>query len=285
MLYECIHFCRSSPFANYNAAFRPYLAEFVKKKVLRVFSFGSPPALKLSPKSKRKRSISGDSMGCDILGTFGLPATLVYGSVQPWDPIPRLFSPIDGLYPLLDDIGEDGVTLYANGPPRTLRFVARALVEAWQGWPKFRDMIKTAGPQDFQHVGIQHIILPEPVRYLTDRFVNVNVNVPETDEIVRLSNKELYDALDTIFPLDVFELSFLTSGIRGFLHHFYPAYDAPLVDYAQKVGRKRKARNMQEERLGRIETPDPNSALDKDSAWGEAERWLRNVVPPSATES
>lgn len=224
-------------------------------------------------------------MGCEILGTFGLPATLVYGCIQPWDPIPRLFSPIDGLYPLLDDIGEDGVTLYANGPPRTLRFVTRALIEAWEGWPKFRDMIADAGPQNFHHVGIQHIMLPEPVRFLTDRFVNVNVNIPEVDEIVRLSTSDLYNALDTIFPLDVFELSFLTAGIRGFVHHFFPAYDAPLVDYAQKVGKRRKTQNQRQEKVDRIETPDLNDTGNTDSSWGKAERWLRNVVPPSATET
>lgn len=251
--------------------------------MLRVFSFGSPPALKLAAGSTKS---SIDPMECVILNVFGLPASLVYGSIQPWDPIPRLFSPIDGLYPLLDDIGPDGVTLYASGPYRSLRIIAKTLVEAWKGWPKFRDMITSAGSQDFEHVGIQHIILPEPVRYLTDRFINVNVNVPEVDEIVRLSSKELYEALDTLFPLDVFEISFLTSGIRGFLHHFFPAYDAPLVNYAQKVGKKRELETMQAKRVRQIETTDSRDVTEPDSSWGEAEKWLRNVVPqPPPTET
>lgn len=161
----------------------------------------------LNPSVERK---NGSSEGCPILDVFGLPASLVYGSIQPWDPIPRLFSPIDGLYPLVDDIGADGVTLYANGPPRSLRVVARELVKAWEGWPRFRSIVLEAGPQKYQHVGLQHIIMPEPVRYLTDRFVNVNVNIPVVDEIVRLSSEDLYNALETNFPLDVFELSYLT---------------------------------------------------------------------------
>lgn len=42
---------------------------------------------------------------------------------------------------MVDDVGEDGVTVYASGPARGLRPVARALVEAWETWPDFRDMI------------------------------------------------------------------------------------------------------------------------------------------------
>ena len=165
-----------------------------------MFTFGSPPALLLNSDVKPARENPQDCH-CEILDLFGLPSSLVYGVVQPWDPIPRLFSPIDGLYPLVDDLGEDGMTLFANGPPRSLRLVARALVEAWEGWPKFRDKIRAAGPQEYQHVGIQHIVLPEPVRFLTDRFLNINVNVPPVDELVRLSSTELYTALETIFPL------------------------------------------------------------------------------------
>jgi hypothetical protein len=215
-----------------------------------VYTFGCPPVVRLDTGVQPKTSISPT---CPILELYGLPSSLVYGLVQPWDPIVRLFSPIDGLYPLIDDLGEDGKTLYSSGPPRSLRLVTRALVEAWEGWPRFRDIVRAAGPQGYQAVGLQHIILPEPVRYLTDRFVNVNVNVPPADEIVRVAPNELYKALETIFPLDVFELSYVTSAIRGFLHHFYPAYDAPLVDYAQKVSKQSMIRTKQEELVQKIE--------------------------------
>ena len=254
-------------------------AKFVRNKVLRVFSFGSPPAVKLNPVVAASGK-KGNSGGCKILDVFGLPASLVYGAVQPWDPIPRLFSEIDGLYPLVDDLGADGVTLYASGPPRSLRLVARALVEAWDGWGSYRDMIIKAGPQEYQPVGMQHIILPEPVRYLSDRFVNVNVNIPAVDEIVRLSPDELYKALESIFPLDVFELSYLTAGIRGFLHHFYPAYDLPLVQYAQKVGKASKVQTLQEKRVKNIETESLNGEDEATkSSWGQAEEWLKSVQP------
>lgn len=255
-------------------------AEFVRDKVLRVFTFGSPPVLQLDP-NVEVTGREGESEGCKILDHFGLPASLVYGCVQPWDPIPRLFSEIDGLYPLIDDLGSDGKTLYASGPPRSLRPVARKLAEAWAGWDNYRDTILAAGSQEYQPVGMQHIILPEPVRFLTDRFVNVNVNIPVVDEIVRVSPDELYTALETIFPLDVFELSYLTSAIRGFLHHFFPAYDAPLVQYAQKVSRTGTVQTLQEKRVKNIETEkllDVEDGVSK-SSWGQAEEWLKSVVP------
>lgn len=252
--------------------FVTYLAEFVREKILRVFSFGSPPSVMINPDVKSPSGTAGDSEGCRILDVFGLPASLVYGSVQPWDPIPRLFSEIDGLYPLLDDLGLDGKTLYASGPPRSLRLVAKALVDAWDGWGNYRDMILAAGPQKYEHVGLQHIILPEPARFLSDRFVNVNVNIPAVDEIVRVSPDELYTALESLFPLDVFELSYLTSGIRGFLHHFFPAYDLPLVQYAQKVSKKSTIQTLQEKRMKNIET-ESLGGKDEEArtSWGQAE--------------
>lgn len=257
-------------------------ATFVRDKVLRVFSFGSPPTLQLTKEAAEK---AGKSGGCQILEHFGLPATLVFGAIQPWDPIPRLFSEIDGLYPLVDDVGPDGNTLYSSGPPRSLRIVARALVDAWDGWGKFRDMIQAAGPQKYQHVGLQHIMLPEPVRFLTDRFVNVNVNIPAVDEIVQVAPGEIFVALDSIFPLDVFEVSYLASGIRSFLHHFFPAYDSPLVRYAQKVSKQSNIQTLQEERVKDIDT----TAFDREevgatkSSWNQAEEWLKSVVPADSS--
>ena len=75
---------------------------------------------------------TGDS--CFVLETFDLPTGIVYGYNQPWDPIVRLFSKYDPLYPLIDDLGEDGATLYASGPNRALRPITKAILESWEGW-------------------------------------------------------------------------------------------------------------------------------------------------------
>ncbi|KAL7472957.1 hypothetical protein ACHAXS_013351 [Conticribra weissflogii] len=101
-------------------------ADFVKQTFVRVFTYGSPPVfmLKNADQIEEKKS---------ILEAFGLPDSIVFGYNQPWDPIPRLFSEYDPLYPLIDDLGEDGVTLYASGPPRTLRPITKAILESWEG--------------------------------------------------------------------------------------------------------------------------------------------------------
>jgi hypothetical protein len=138
------------------------------------------------------------------------------------------------LYPLLGDMGEDGVTVYASGPPRTLRPITRAIFEAWDGWPLFRDTFRSTADQNYTSVGVQHILLPDSVRYLSDRFVAANINVPPVEHIMRISSKELLPGLDRNFPLDTFRISFVPAAIRGFIHHFYPAYGFPVVDFANK---------------------------------------------------
>lgn len=175
-----------------------------------------------------------DPYECDILKAYGLQSSMVYGFVQPWDPIVRLFSEIDPLYPLLGDMGEDGVTVYASGPPRTLRPITRAIFEAWDGWPLFRDTFRATVNQNYTSVGVQHILLPDSVRYLSDRFVAANINVPPVEHILRISSNELLPGLDKNFPLDTFRISFVPAAIRGFIHHFYPAYGFPVVDFANK---------------------------------------------------
>ena len=59
---------------------------------------------------------------------------IAFGYNQPWDPIPKLYSKYDALYPLIDDLGDDGVTLYASGPNRALRPITKAILESWEGW-------------------------------------------------------------------------------------------------------------------------------------------------------
>lgn len=97
------------------------------QKVIRVFTYGSPPVFLMKKDDQIEEKSS-------ILETFGLPDSIAFGYNQPWDPISRLFSEFDPLYPLIDDLGDDGVTLYASGPPRTLRPITKAILESWEGW-------------------------------------------------------------------------------------------------------------------------------------------------------
>lgn len=204
--------------------------EYVKENFLRVYTFGSPP-ISISPDVVEDDNNS-DAMRCPTLEAFGLESDFVYQYIQPWDPVVRLFSDIDPCYPLLEDIGDDGVTLYASGPSRALRPITRAIIESWEGWPRFRDGFREQSNQGYTGVGIQHLLLPEPTRYLTDRLVSVNIAIPPVYSVVQLNSREILPALKETFPLDEFSISFVPSAIRSFLIHFYPAYMSPFVDYA-----------------------------------------------------
>jgi len=138
------------------------------------------------------------------------------------------------LYPIVDDIGEDGNTLYASGPARALRPITRAVVESWEGWSHTRDTFRYTVNQNYVSIGVQHMFLPESIRYLTDRFVSVNVAVPPIEKIVQISPGELMPALDRTFPLDVFSISFVPAALRSFIHHFYPAYTSPFASFASQ---------------------------------------------------
>jgi len=223
--------------------------DFVKEKVLRVFTYGAPAVATISdsvePKVKKpflgdisalgkKADEEDDMYRCDVLSALNLPTSIVYGYVQPWDPIVRLFTTEDPLYPLVDDIGEDGFTPWASGPPRTLRPVVKTITQAWAGWPRFRDNFAATSSQAYHSVGLQHLLLPDRTRYLSDRLVSVNVAVPPIETVLRVSSKELLPALKETFPLDVFSISFVPQAIRSFVHHFYPAYFTPVVMHASK---------------------------------------------------
>jgi hypothetical protein len=214
--------------------------DFVLEKVQRVYTFGSPPVAAMYNSPTPSQREPEHHRSCAILRAFGLPSTIVSAYAQPWDPIVRLFSSDDPLYPLVGDIGADGVTPYASGPPRTLRPILRAIVESWDGWPRFRENFKESSSQNYTTAGVPHILLPAPTRYLVDRFVSVNIAVPSTESIVRLAPGQLHAALEAVFPLDVFEISFLPQGLRGFVHHFYPAYDEPVVAYVKRLERRAK---------------------------------------------
>ena len=135
---------------------------------------------------------------------------------------------MDPLYPLIGDIdmnnGDDGMTVRPQGPPRTIRPVVNAMNEAWgDGWPPFRDEFCKNGIQTYSSVGVQHLFLPEPTRYLMDRFILVDIAVLPIQTILRLSSADLSPALDKAFPLDIFRISHVASAIQSFVHHFYPA--------------------------------------------------------------
>mmetsp|Transcript_8429 Transcript_8429/g.21020 ORF Transcript_8429/g.21020 Transcript_8429/m.21020 type:complete len:1135 (-) Transcript_8429:963-4367(-) len=207
---------------------------FVFDRILRVYTHGSPPVAALV---ERADDSSTEKHPCSILEAFGLPADIVYNYVQPYDPIVRLFTKYDPLYPLVDDLGADEITLYSTGPRRSLRPIARGIFQAWEGWPRFRDVWKGTSNQEYRSVGIQYLLLPDPLRYLNDRFLSVNVGVPSTEALVRISSDELLPALERLFPLDVFLISQVPQAVRSFLHHFYPAYDSTILNYANKVGK------------------------------------------------
>lgn len=211
-------------------------ADFVKYKILRVFTFGSPPIVRRRDSDNDDNRRSNDEIyHCPILEKFELPSSLVQAYVQPWDPIVRLFTPIDPLYPLVDDVADDGVTPWQSGPPRTLRPIAKAILEAWDGWPTFRDTFQGGASQSYSAVGVQHVLVPEPTRYLSDRFVAVNIPVPPIEAILRIASAELLPALSVAFPLDTFEISYIPQTIRSFVHHFFPAYGIPMVDYVKRL--------------------------------------------------
>jgi hypothetical protein len=251
-------------------------AEYVKNNVVKVYTFGCPPIAVLQ----------GSNL--DILSALELPISLVQGFIQPWDPIVRLFSRIDALYPLVGDLGPDDMTPYANGPPRTLRPILKAVIESWDGWPRFRDIYRGTANQTYTSVGVQHLLLPDPTRYLADRFVAMNIPVPPVETVLRISNRELYPALTSVFPLDVFEVSFVPQAIRSFVHHFYPAYGSPLLDYVKDLQRKSRGKlERQQESVLAEEGSVANSAMATPSAvdggidWSKATQWLvRNNAKP-----
>ncbi|KAL7439655.1 hypothetical protein ACHAXH_004161, partial [Discostella pseudostelligera] len=209
-------------------------SDFVRRRVLRVFTYGSPPIFEIESISKVKVNSIGGSNACPVLDAFDLPTDFVYSYNQPWDPIVRLFSQYDPLYPLIDDLGEDGYTPWVSGPSRTLRPILKTILESWEGWPRFRANARGIG-QNYRSVGVQYLLLPDPARYLTDRLVSVNTQVPEIDTIIQISSNEVLPALNDVFTLDTFTISYVSVAVRSFIHHFYPAYGAPVVDYAEKI--------------------------------------------------
>ena len=246
-----------------------YGIDYVRKKIVQVYTFGSPPVTVMRDPTK------------NVLSALDVPTGLIQGFVQPWDPIVRQFTAIDALYPLVSDLGPDNVTPFANGPPRALRPLLKSILVSWAGWPRFRDNYKGTAKQSYTSIGVQHIILPEPTRYLADRFLAVNIPVPPVETIVQISSDELYLALSTIFPLDVFEVSYIPQAIRSFVHHFYPAYGSPLVDYVKELQRQSGGLPESKSELVTYSNDEKSttsisapSAGDGGIDWGKASKWL-----------
>ena len=243
-----------------------YGIEYVRKKIVQVYTFGSPPVTGMR------------NPNMNVVSALEIPSGLIQGFVQPWDPIVRLFTDIDALYPLVSDLGPDNTTPFANGPARALRPLLKSILVSWAGWPRFRDNFKGTAKQSYTSIGVQHIILPEPTRYLADRFLSVNIPVPPVETVVVISSDELYVALTTLFPLDVFEVSYVPQAIRSFVHHFYPAYGFPLVDYVKEL--QRRSRGLPE-RKSKFAFSDDDTATstatgpnDGGIDWGKATQWL-----------
>jgi hypothetical protein len=95
--------------------------------------------------------------------------------------------------------------------------------------------------QNYQSVGKQYLLLPDPTRYLTDRLVSVNIPVPSINSILQISSQELLPALNEVFLLDTFGISTVPVAIRSFVHHFFPAYLDVFAEYAMKSDPDRKA--------------------------------------------
>lgn len=43
-----------------------------------------------------------------------------------------------------------------------------------------------------------------------------------------------------VFKLDVFTISYVSAAIRGFTHHFFPAYGQPIVDYSKNMNAEKE---------------------------------------------
>jgi len=267
-------------------------AEFIREHIMKVYTFGSPPIACLPVINPESQPQSQQDY-CAILDAFGLPSDLIHSYVQPWDPINRLFTEIDALYPLAGDLGADGKTIFADGPPgRALRPIVRSLLESWNGWPRFRETFQVETSQNYTNMGLQHLLLPSPRRYLADRFVSVNIAVPPVDTVVRLSPAELHPVLEAVFPLDVFEISFMSQAIRSLMHHFSPSYAMTLVQHVNELenqllgGSKREDDySFTEEEIDGMqvvvasgETPSmPSSDEDGDDSeldWSSISEWL-----------
>ena len=128
---------------------------FISKHVQNVFTFGAPPICTFVDVDANADA-DEDANGDPILTAYKIDNSIVKSFVQPWDPVPRLFSCHDPAYPLVGDIGIDGKTLYASGPSRVLRPLLRAIFTLDETrWDALRDNYTAEGRQELRSVGQQ----------------------------------------------------------------------------------------------------------------------------------
>jgi hypothetical protein len=115
-----------------------------------VYTHGSPPVATLVGNGIDSGVVHHQTTrvaSCPILSAFDLPDLIVYGCIQPYDPVVRLFTDFYALYPLVDVLGADEVTLYATGPRRSLRPITRAILQSWSEWPRELERYKSEIPK------------------------------------------------------------------------------------------------------------------------------------------
>ena len=89
----------------------------------------------------------------------------------------------------------------------------------------------------FDHLGEAHLLMPaQAARYLADRLFALVVDFPDEVLLVRCSASDLPEALDHAFKLEEFSISLAPAGLRSFIHHFHPAYSAPLEELVAPSG-------------------------------------------------
>ena len=128
---------------------------------------------------------------------------------------------MDPAYPLVGDLGVDGVSLYASGPTRILRPLLKMVLTVTPSWPTMRSICVKTGegasafssfapllrfPTDtssaavsMQTVGRNYILLPQETTYLRDRFISVSVNVPAVGAVMKVSGDNLLGVLSHAF--------------------------------------------------------------------------------------
>lgn len=208
----------------------PYLQRAKHTKlILTGHSIGGSICVVLSMLLAGKVKLSSVVTFAALPCTTGYQNDQVVGLVQPWDPLVRWYSQNDPCYPLVSDC-YDGVTLFASGPPRALRPVARAVFRSTpEYWPQVRDIYSSQANQSYTPVGNQYLILPETSRYVSDRNVGWQIDVPTPVSLSRpVGPDELHQILNDLFPLDEYSISLVPAAVRSFVHHFYPAYSETL---------------------------------------------------------
>jgi len=207
-------------------------------KLNGVYTFAALPCLRTSEKD-------GKFLNPELVG---LASHHVSGFIQPLDPLVRWYSEADPCYPLVDDLGSDGITLFASGPARVLRPLTRAVLQAADEWPKLRDIYRGQADQSYQSLGQQYIILPDADRYVADRLVNLFLDVPMPAALIEVpEQQDAASFLAKYFPLDEFSISLVPAAIRSFVHHFHPAYSAPLLTLRNMTASTLTALNDQQQ--------------------------------------